>query len=675
MRKTEQRETYLPIPTIFLAAFLLMGLVLDLAIQLTGDSFLFHSLVDRAIYLVYEPAAFILTGTILGLLFLLVLRLAEVVLLHLRFYRDARDRRRISIGVFFIISLTGAFLFNSVLIQGGYRIGVWQSIGSILIALALAMAVSRFHRLFLVKSLSRIKRIHGVAFLLSLLVVVLVRIWVGTEGPHPALAVPAIDRGRVSISREPGDFDQSGENVIIVLQDALRADHLSLYGYERRTSPDIDRWARSEGSIVFSSAFTPKTKTSPAVASLFTGLYPQSHGIYYCAQRLDRSLTTLAELLQENGYGTASFVGNANASECFDFDQGFDTLQREFPGGKPSAEQITSAAIEWLEKVRKQEKDPFFLYLHYIDTHTPYDPPEEYRSLFLDDEYAGRFRDLEVTVGTSFLEHIRDEVVIEGHETDIDYYVSMYDSEIRYFDDQFDRFLAYLSESGLAEGTLLILTADHGESLTEHNYYFAHGSFAYEPTARLPLVIHHESFGEPRWSDAMVSLADLAPTIIDFLGLETEQQFDGVSLVPIMRKAISAGPEYMYVLGGDRHEWVILHAITDGRWKLIYNPLGLSRQGLYNLFNTFYPRFKVEWLRRKPAFRDALLEYQLYDLASDPGEERNLITSHPEEAERLKQVLFTRYYRDVSDVHRLDVEASSLDEATIENLRALGYIQ
>jgi hypothetical protein len=128
-------------------------------------------------------------------------------------------------------------------------------------------------------------------------------------------------------------------------------------------------------------------------------------------------------------------------------------------------------------------------------------------------------------------------------------------------------------------------------------------------------------------------------------------------------------------MGGDRHEWVIIHAVTDGRLKLIYNPMGLSSNGLYNLFNTFYPRYKTEWLRRDSEFRNALLEYQLYDLIEDPGETNNLITSNPEDAERLEYVLFSKYLRPVNNIHELDVEIQSLDERTLENLKALGYIR
>lgn len=662
---------YLNVPTIYAAVFFLLGIVLAIIIQITGGKLLFPTTLDRLVYLVYEPLSFSLIGSAVGLFFLMIFKMIEIPLNRFCGTANKTGRLRISMSVFWLILIVGAFLSNNVMIQGGYKFSIPGNVITLCAALVGGYITFSRHHLFRSRNPRRTMRFHVILILISLLYLVSVRFWwVGSERVHGSES----KRSESSTSSESQTMKTSLaeiENVIIIILDALRADHLSLYGYDRLTSPNIDKWAQGRGSIVFDNAFTPKTKTSPAVASLFTGLYPSSHRIYYCAQFLRDDLTTLSEILQHNGFRTASIVANANVSEKFNFHQGFSYHKSGFSSKLAPAEELVDESIKWLDSVKGER---LFLYLHFLDTHTPYEPPEQYKMLFLQDERSKEFKDWDIPVGSTFLGHIRDEIVIEDHETDIDYYVSMYDSEIRYFDAEIQRLLEYLDENGLSRNTLVIFTSDHGESLTEHDFFFAHGSFAYQTTAKIPLIIHHESFGEARRNDALVSLIDLAPTILDLLNLRVDNVLDGVSLVEILTDP-EVHPEYVYILGGDRHEWVILHAITDGRWKLIYNPLGLSRNGLYNLFNSFYPRYKIEWISRSSEFRDPLLEYQLYDLEKDPGETKNVVGEYPAEAQRLKRVLFSLYHRPVGNVHEQDVKLESLDEKTLENLRALGYVR
>ena len=669
----KDHKDYIAVPVLFGIFFLLIGISLNLLLQVTGGDYFFSSPVDRFIYFVYESAFFLVLGTIVGYIFYNILRLAEFLFRTFRIYRENVGSWRIALSVFVIVSLLGIFLSNNILIQGGYRFNVLASACGLCIAFVLAFLAGRFQTLFIIEKRGGGKKVFLAGVCLAFIIIGLVRfVWVGQVDPFRSSRILHEGSEHEKVTFGSGHQINEIDNVIIILQDALRADHLSLYGYRRETSPNIDAWAQGPGSIIFDKALTPKTKTSPAIASLFTGLLPQSHGVYYCAQRLEEGLVTLAEILREKGYKTASMVGNKNASSQFNFNQGFDHAQSDFSSRKPVAKEIVDASMEWLENLAENEK--FFLYLHFIDTHTPYEPPLEYTELFLADEWSREFKDLDITMGSSHLERIKDEVVISGHETDIDYYISMYDSEIRYFDDELRRLFDYLDDKGLSQRTLIVFTADHGESLTEHNYFFAHGSFVYQPTARIPMIFHHGSFGQPKRSDALISLMDVAPTIIDLLNHEVDVPFEGITLQSVLRDTVG-GPEYVYLLGGDRHEWVILHAITDGRWKLVYNPIGLSRTGVYTLFNTLYPRNKTEWLRRRPKFRAPLLEYQLYDLANDPDERDNLITKNPDEADRLKHVLFSGYFKPVSNVHGLDIETTTLDEKTLENLRALGYIQ
>ncbi len=621
----------------------------------------------------YEPLAFLLLGSVIGLIFTVPIKIITLPLRRLLRSDSDRERLETAFSVFLIVAIVGAFFANKVMIHGGYIFSIPGNIMTICIATIIAGVAFLKHHALTIRNRKRLGYMH-----LSLIVLAFVYIGAVTqwhrESDHDLAVQPkGVWKPSSNSAAAPGTPEEEIDNVIIVLLDAMRASHLSLYGYHRTTSPNIDRWAQREGSVVFENAYTPKTKTSPAVASLFTGLYPHTHGIYLCAQQLRGELTTLAETFRGEGFSTAALVANSNITEKFNFHQGFDHHEHFASSTKVQAGDLVDESINWLSNVDNGEN--FFFYIHFLDTHAPYyDLPPEYVTLFLSDEHSREFEELEISVGTTYFGHIRDEIVLEGHETDIDYYVSLYDSEIRYFDCEIQRLFDYLDTSGLSRNTLVIFTSDHGESLTEHNFFFAHGSFAYDPTARIPLILHHPSFGEARRIDAIISLIDLAPTIVNLLDLDAPVKFDGISLRSVVRNRVDR-PEYAYILGGDRHEWVTLHAVTDERWKLIYNPLGLSRTGIYNIFNTFYPRYKTEWLSRKREFKDALLEYQLYDLQDDPGETKNVFSRSREVADHLKEVLFSKYYRPVRDAHELDVEHETLDEQTLEHLRALGYMQ
>lgn len=267
----------------------------------------------------------------------------------------------------------------------------------------------------------------------------------------------------------------SGErlNVILVTVDTLRADHLGAYGYSRDTSPNIDRMAR-EG-VLFSNARVAIPKTTPSLVSIVTGLYPRSHRIFELRVKLDQSIRTLAQALGESGYHTIGVCGQFNCHGKLGFSRGFHVYDDEFqpraeaadadgkaPAFDPHVErragELVDLAIGYIGE-RPKEK-PVFLWLHLMDPHAGYAPPEPY-----DTYYRGR---PPVPRGHWFgdelpVEKIHRKALVEGIRS-FDFYVNRYDGEIRYMDAELGRFVDYLEREGLKDRSMLVFTTDHGST-------------------------------------------------------------------------------------------------------------------------------------------------------------------------------------------------------------------
>ena len=263
-------------------------------------------------------------------------------------------------------------------------------------------------------------------------------------------------------------------NVLFISIDTLRSDHTSPYGYKHDTTPTLQRIAR-EGAQ-FKQAYSPTSTTGPTHATLFTGLYPISHGVIKNGLTFAPQQPTLAEQLQAHGYQTAAIVGSFVLHRQFGWKHGFEEYQDDFEratstvkrkqflkrtveaGFDRRANEGTRPAIKWLRNHQENGHAPFFLFLHYFDPHTPYLPPAEFGS---------RFR----PTGD----------LTQTHER-----IARYDGEIAYLDAALGRLMRFLDESGLRDNTLLVITADHGEGLMERGY-FAHEFHIYEELVRVPL--------------------------------------------------------------------------------------------------------------------------------------------------------------------------------------------
>ncbi len=370
-------------------------------------------------------------------------------------------------------------------------------------------------------------------------------------------------------------------NILLIVIDALRPDHLSFNGYTRPTSPNIDRFAQQ--SVVFQNAISAASWTKPSFTSFLTGLYPCQHGVTGWESVLHDSVVTLAELLKEAGYGTGVIMNIGTLSGRFNVFQGFDFVS-EANNFERDALATNSKAMEMIRLLNK----PFFAVVHYIDVHWPYKAPSEYYDLIGEGESFRRWGPVrggeEFDIGEA---SVRARI--------------MYDACIRFVDDRVGELIKFLEEEGLRESTVIIVTADHGEAFWEHGTR-AHAKTVYDEEVRVPLIFNYPKKYSHRVVMQQVSLVDLTPTIAALANVKDTHHREGRNLLRLIEnkkdvvpKNRLLPPEY------DLCEVSLMRvpatkAIRSLRWKIIAEP----STGLIKIF----------------------------DLENDPGETKNLWESH-----------------------------------------------
>jgi arylsulfatase A-like enzyme len=363
-------------------------------------------------------------------------------------------------------------------------------------------------------------------------------------------------------------------------------------------------------------------------------------------------------------------VANGNLARTFNFDQGYES-QEEALGRQRAGTEVNRRALDWLEE---HHANPFFLYVHYIEPHVPYEPLERFRGLFEGDGLDQGMLDRILPIGDTYINMLRPEVLIEGDSRDLDLYVTRYDEEIRSVDYLVDLLLGKLAELGVEESTLVVLTSDHGESLGDHDYFFGHGFFAYESTARVPLMIRAPSMIRPGTTvESVVELVDVMPTILELLGVAPNPEIEGVSLLPALGSP--SAPGLAFCEGGHRSDRLIL-ALRAGRWKLIHNPRGILLEE-----DLLRPRVLLDpdralWLWRV-ARGNALgwmKRWELYDVETDPAEKHDLLDREPELFAKLRPLLEDWRRQSPAERDQRSVDPEAMESETLENLRSLGYV-
>ena len=465
-------------------------------------------------------------------------------------------------------------------------------------------------------------------------------------------------------------------NLLVLMVDTLRADHLGCYGYERDTSPRIDAFA--EQGVLFENAATPKPKTSPAIASFFTGTWPETHKVHQTRAELVEENVTLAETLKAAGFLTFGLTANANISTALGFGQGFDTLQWvtrvELKDGTKidnNAEQLAHGAVQWMAEHRDER---FFVYVHFIDPHTPYRPPGPYATMFEGDALDGRLgtRELEI-FEKDYIDGLQRSVFLEEAGFNLDRYVTRYDGEIRFNDTAIGKLLDALEQLGLAENTAVVFTADHGESTVEHYAYFNHGLFAYEEQVHIPLVIRAPGIKAGLRRSEQVSLVGLMPTLLDLVGVAPPEQVEVDSFRHLLMPETppAEGQPTLLSTRGDTDTRTT--GLRTNRWKYLLNPATRSRETAFQPANLLLPGKRFDFSLN--SLRPYQLREELYDLEADPLETENLAYRDREVATLLRRKMeaMVAATRPVSAEPRI-FTAQEFTHEVREDLRQLGYL-
>jgi len=533
------------------------------------------------------------------------------MVLHGLFFRRALARAVGWTAGLTVVLLAGAWLASGLFI--GKDPGAGALYGSLAAGLALACVVGWFG--------GKLAARGSLAAVFALVVL----------GMSHGVVLVAVDEGAKA---ELGIEAYQGEappNLVMILIDTLRADRLGCYGYERPTSPVIDELA-AKGTL-FDAAYAHASWTRPSVASLMTSLYPSSHDIQDDLDALPASLPTLAQVMKARGYHTAAFSANPQISPTYGFDRGFDvfgesgshlvrraaigllehTVKRTIRlrllpalagggDGKPAkakkkdpehagAALLNKQAFRWLDGFDGEQ--PFFLYMQYIDPHTPYSPPVD---------LINEGGQAPVSLPATYIdkdappfplsEYARaDDEVLEGLSR-------LYDAEIRFVDREFGKLLERLEQRGLLENTYIVVTSDHGEELYDHKQWL-HGQSLFDELVRVPLVVTGPGVATQVVAEP-VELVDLLPTAAGWCDVELDFDKHGRDLGGVL--AGGAGdPER--VVFSEREGTYAIHAVRRGDHKLIRitSPEGIT------------------WME--------------FDLSQDPGELQNLAEAQEPDGE------------------------------------------
>ena len=477
----------------------------------------------------------------------------------------------------------------------------------------------------------------------------------GAEGNLSGPPRPPFDFSAAPVGEAAAD----APNVILISIDSLRADHLGCYGYERDTSPNLDRLA-AEGTL-FEQPIASSSWTLPTHMAMLTSMYDSVHQVRSRKRRYVLSHPLLAEVLQEAGYDTAGFYAGALLHPGFGFDSGFDDYvnctsyswaadlgleefgERRDETREAARTDITSPRIHekvtgWLDGwLAREEKERFFLFIHYWDVHYDYIPPAPYDTMF-DPEYDGSF-------DFSDFEH-NEAIEPNMSKRDLQHLIALYDGEIRWTDEWIGKLFAYLAGKGIYDETLIIVTADHGEEFFDHGMK-GHRKNLHDETVRVPLIVRWPGrVAAGRRVATQVRSIDIYPTIVSSAGLDVPGRALGRSLLGAMAEEaepLEPAPALIDLKKSRQHH----RALRTEGWKLI----------------------------------DIVTddERSFYDLAEDPGERSPIAL----DADPRAKDAFARLQKEWLAFEKLALTLTpkgvsaelTLDAKTLAELKALGYIK
>lgn len=404
-------------------------------------------------------------------------------------------------------------------------------------------------------------------------------------------------------------------NIILITLDTTRADRMDFLGSNRGLTPSLD--ALANDSAVFTRAYAQAPLTPTSHATILTGTYPQFHQVVPSPDPLSKDLPYLPDILKARGYATGAFIGSLalNLTLTPGFDRGFDVYDADYSwkGYTPATRyqtierrggEVVERALAWLNK--QQQHAPFFIWIHLFDPHDPYDPPEPYKTRYAKEPYDG---------------------------------------EIAYVDSVMGNFFKQLKASGLYDGALIALTADHGESLGAHGED-THGIFLYDETIHVPLVIKLPGKRVRPRIESRVELADILPTVLENVGIDVPKQVQGLSLLKLM----DPGPTGEAAAEAWRDRTAYSQA-DYGRIAYGWSSLQSLRSGKY---------LYIQAPRR-----------ELYDDGLDPNAKHNLASGSPAVADTLSTKLET-FRQETANPHPTTL--ALLDDTRTKELASLGYM-
>ncbi len=449
------------------------------------------------------------------------------------------------------------------------------------------------------------------------------------------VAIFVVVTGVITGMRYLGGPRPVADKVILISVDTLRPDFIGCYNPSILTTPSMDSLARR--GVLFEDAFCNSPSTTPSHTSMLSGLYTWSHGVRRNNYRIPDEVVLLPEILKSHGWITGGFVSLTTVVGIYGFDRGFevfdDTLTTKLDGytyPERRCMDTIEPAIEWLSQ---HLNDKAFMFLHLGDPHGPYSPPEPYLK-----DLPPPSADKTLPIGRSNYDEnaIPRYQVIGGHR-ETDFYIQRYHAEIRYVDDCLKLLLDKLNEWNILDHSMIILTSDHGESMGEHHKWFQHGSSLYYAQTRVPLVIVYPGI-KPCRVRGIVESVDLAPTILEYLGMELPAEMEGMSFLARTRDPDQPAKSTWY---GD----------------LMGKMYGIEHNGM------------------KLIYRNRRHDYLLFYVRSDPGEKVNIVADHPE----LKKALQNKLKSFIKSCRGLKAEKPRLspkDQVKVKKaLRSLGYVE
>jgi arylsulfatase A-like enzyme len=376
-------------------------------------------------------------------------------------------------------------------------------------------------------------------------------------------------------------------NVLFITLDTTRADHLSCYGYKRRTTPNIDRLV--EDSVLFENAVTVIPLTGPSHLSMMTGLHPGTHQVFANAVPVSKNFATMAEILRKDGYETAAFVSVWLVNPSIGFGQGFDYFsgikeirdknskdsevrderpRTQRPRGREAirrGDKTVDAALEWFEKNKEKQ---FFAWVHLYDPHSPYAPPEDYGKKYNPhyEEYLSAIRNPDFD-REAYADHpdpaqafsgrpparqkkslsklFEDLLGIESEFRLPERYppgfaeqmIAAYDAEILFMDEQVERVFRFLKENDLYDNTIIIISGDHGEILHEKKNYFGHHKYLYNGSLNIPIIMKFPGIA-PKEEEEIITNVDILPTLLEGLEIKNKMEMDGMSYFPLLSENV-----------------------------------------------------------------------------------------------------------------------------------------